>query len=121
MIGITLSFSLLFLAGLHVYYAAGGQWGQKMILGGSPDPGPIAKLAVATLLVVGSAVAAARVKLLRVPVSDRVIRVMLYGMAIAFVGVAVDNLFSRTILERFAFAPVAALLALATLILAAFR
>ncbi len=54
MIGITLSLVLFCHAALHIYYAAGGQWGQKGILGGGPDPGPVAKLAVSALLVVAA-------------------------------------------------------------------
>lgn len=120
-IGMALSFVLLCLAAAHIYYAAGGQWGQEAILGDSPDPGPVAKLVVAALLVVGSAIVAARVNLLRLPIGDRLIRVVLYVMVAAFVAVALDNAFSRTVWERAAFAPIAVIVAIATLTLAVYR
>ncbi len=120
-IGMALSFVLLCLAAAHIYYAAGGQWGQQAILGDSADPGPVAKLVVAALLVVGSAIVAVRVNLLRLPIGDRVIRVVLYVMVAAFVAVALDNAFSRTVLERAVFAPIAVILAVATFTLAMYR
>jgi len=115
------SFVLLCLAAAHIYYAAGGQLGQQAILGDSADPGPVAKLVVAALLVVGSSIVAVRVNLLRLPIGERLIRVVLYVMVGAFVAVALDNAFSRTMLERAAFAPMALILAVATLTLAIYR
>ncbi len=118
-IGIGLSFVLLLLAALHIYYAAGGQWGQNIILGRSADPGPLAKLVVAALCVIGSAIVAARSNLLRLPVGRGVVRGMLYAMAAAFAAVSIDNVASVTTVERMVFAPVAAVLAVAAVLLAA--
>jgi hypothetical protein len=121
--------ALLVIAGIHVYWAAGGRLGHGAAIperDGKPAfrPGPLATFAVAVALVIAAALIALRLGLTAAPLPPGLTRVLVWLLALVFAGRAIGDFrtvgfFKRPSVSRFArldtrvYAPLCVVLALA--------
>ncbi len=96
---LVLATALALLAALHLYWAAGGQWGLDAAVptepktGGQPTfrPGPLATLAVAVLLLAAALVALAAAGRIALPVPHGLVRFGIWALAVVFLVRAVGD------------------------------
>ena len=113
---------LAVVGGFHIYWAAGGTWGMSEALGGEVDDPSVelqlASAAVALFLLVAALVGLGRVGLWGERVPFSLFRWGTWALAVALALAAVNNLAGDSAWERFAFAPLALLLALLAAVVA---